>query len=301
VNGSQCTGIHQKIVQDWGNEVFNYNLAHHFYETLIILDVPSVLMRFADQNKTKYAVARFEIEDKMNENFKAKFLKDLKGSDIAKEIGEKIEERLYSENIKKIKQAGRKSKRKISEKYSPSSRKKEVLYITEGLCLDENQKIFIIRKNKILFCKLKNIKLNDLVITHNNNLKPIEHINKSIKNGVKLKTTIGDIVCSENHKWFIYDKNKNEFYFEETKNLNKDNHQLVKNYLAFLESFDEIKEIKEEDKIIKVINDKTEEWDITKTNKITIFNIEESKFKMINAVDLKIGNLLCKICLQRRR
>jgi topoisomerase-4 subunit B len=133
VNGSQCTGIHQKIVQDWANEMLEYNLAHHFYETMIILDVPSTLMRFADQNKTKYAVARFEIEELMSENFKAKFIREFKGSDIAKQIEEKVEERLYADNINKIKQAQRKSKRKISDKYSPSSRKKEVLYITEGL------------------------------------------------------------------------------------------------------------------------------------------------------------------------
>ena len=96
------------------------------------MDVPSTLMRFADQNKTKYAVEKREIEPTMEENFKFKLLKELKGSDIAKQIDQQIEDRLYSENINKIKTAQRKSKRKISEKYSPASRKKEVIYITEG-------------------------------------------------------------------------------------------------------------------------------------------------------------------------
>jgi DNA gyrase/topoisomerase IV subunit B len=132
VNGSQCTGIHQKIVQDWANEIFEYSLAHHFYETLVILDVPSALMRFADQNKTKYAIGRLEIEALMAENFKNKFVKDLKCSNIVKEIREKVEERLRSENMNKIKAAQRKSKRKISDKYTSASQKKENLYITEG-------------------------------------------------------------------------------------------------------------------------------------------------------------------------
>ncbi len=132
VNGSQCTGIHQKILQDWANEIFEYSLAHHFYETLVILDVPSTLMRFADQNKTKYAIGRLEIEALMAENFKNKFIRELKGSDIAKAIDEKVEERLYSENMNKIKAAQRKSKRKISDKYTPASQKKENLYVTEG-------------------------------------------------------------------------------------------------------------------------------------------------------------------------
>ena len=133
INGSRCAGIHQKIVNDWCNEYFNYNLAHHFYDTLITLDVPSSLMRFGDQNKSKYDVTRFEIEDKLGSNFKSKILRNLKNSDIAREIAEDIEDRLHDESIKKIKKAQRTSKRKISDKYSPASVKKELLYITEGL------------------------------------------------------------------------------------------------------------------------------------------------------------------------
>lgn len=133
INGSQCTGIHQKIFNDWVNEFFDYNLAHHFYNTLVSLNVPSTLMRFADQNKTKYAISRFEIEDLLDNNFKSKLLRLLKGSDIAKEIEQRVEDKLFAENIKKIKKASRTSKRKISDKYSPASRYKENIYITEGL------------------------------------------------------------------------------------------------------------------------------------------------------------------------
>lgn len=133
VNGSRCTGIHQKIVNDWANNHFGYQYGHHFYNTLIALDVPSTLMRFGDQNKSKYDVTRYEIEELMEENFKSKLLRSLKNSPISKEIEEKIEDKLYAENIRKIKKAQRTSKRKISHKYSPASKKKEFLYITEGL------------------------------------------------------------------------------------------------------------------------------------------------------------------------
>lgn len=133
VNGSQCTGIHQKIVNDWGNEYFNYNLAHHFYEIMILLNVPSTLMRFAGQNKSKYDITRFEIEEMLEENFKSKLIRGLKNSPISKEIEKDIEDKLYDENIKKIKKSQKTSKRKISHKYSSASEKKEYLYITEGL------------------------------------------------------------------------------------------------------------------------------------------------------------------------
>jgi DNA gyrase subunit B len=133
VNGSQCTGIHQRIINDWINNLFNYSLAHHFYETIILLNVPSMLMRFADQNKTKYAVSRSEIEEILENTFKNKLLRLIKNSNISKAIEQKIEERNYDENIKTIKKAQKVSKRKISDKYSPSSQHKDYLFLTEGI------------------------------------------------------------------------------------------------------------------------------------------------------------------------
>jgi len=130
VNGSQCTGIHQKVIQDWVNDYFKYPYAHHFYETLISLNVPSSLMRFADQNKTKYAINRGEIETELENDFKSRLINSLKSSSLTKEIEKNIEDRLYEENIKKIRRAQKTSKRKISDKYSPASKTKNVIYIT---------------------------------------------------------------------------------------------------------------------------------------------------------------------------
>ena len=132
VNGSQCTGIHQKIVNDWANEYFKYPYAHHFFETMISLNVPSHLMRFADQNKTKFATGRWELEEIMNP-YHGKIIRELKGSQIGKNIEQAIEDRLHAENIGKIRKAKRQSKRQISEKYSPPSKSKGSIYITEGL------------------------------------------------------------------------------------------------------------------------------------------------------------------------
>jgi len=133
VNGSECTGIHQKVVNDWVNGYFKYNLAHHFYETLISLNVPSSLMRFSDQNKTKFATGRWEIEEPMKEAFYTKLIKVLSKSEIARNIEKAIEDRLHNENMTKIKRAQKQSKRKISDKFSPASKIKQNIYITEGL------------------------------------------------------------------------------------------------------------------------------------------------------------------------
>lgn len=221
VNGSQCTGIHQKIINDWANEFFEYNLAHHFYDTLVALNVPSTLMRFADQNKTKYAISRFEIEEILENNFKGKLLRYLKGSDIAKEIEQYVEDKLYAENIKKIKKASRTSKRKISDKYSPASRYKENIYITEGLSAagsvrqareSEKEGVYALKG------KIKNTKkLTDL--TNNKEileiisilgLDPSEQKNPQYKNIIIATDEdpdgqhISSLIINFFHKWFPY-------------------------------------------------------------------------------------------------
>jgi DNA gyrase subunit B len=133
INGSPCTGIHQKIIQDWINNYFDYNLSHHFYNTLISINVPSNLMRFGDQNKSRYDVTRFEIEELLESNFKNKVIRGLKNSEISKLILEKIEDRLHDESVKKLKKAQRKTNIRISKKYIPAVGKKTQLFITEGL------------------------------------------------------------------------------------------------------------------------------------------------------------------------
>lgn len=133
INGSKCTGLQQKIVNDWCNDYFGYNLAHHFYETLIILNVPSNLMRFADQNKSKLDTSKQELESILDDKLKDKLLKVLKKSELGKNIENNIEDRLHNENMNKIRKAKRQSKRKITDKYSAPSRSKDCLYLTEGL------------------------------------------------------------------------------------------------------------------------------------------------------------------------
>jgi DNA gyrase/topoisomerase IV subunit B len=295
VNGSKCTGIHQKIVNDWLNNYFDYNLAHHFYETIIILNVPSSLMRFGDQNKTKYSVSRNEIEERIEKDFKSKLIRKLKKSQLSDDIDKEIEARRYNENIKKIKKSQRKSKRKISDKYVAPSVRKSTCYITEGLCLEENTKIFIIRDNEIKEEKLKRVKKNDIVITHNNRFKPVTFINKSIKKAFEIDTKEGKLISSQDHKWLVYDKENKEFYFEKTKLLKKSKHKLVKNYLSFLESFNEIKEIEYlNDKKLKITFDNDENFFISANNKICVYDLDNNKFNMINTSNLKSGDIISK-------
>jgi topoisomerase-4 subunit B len=177
VNGSSCTGIHQKIVNDWCNEHFKYNLAHHFYETLVSLNVPSTLMRFQDQNKTRYAINRQEIEEELEKSFKGKLLRQLNKSEISKNIEKNIEDRLHNENINKIRKSQKQNKRRLSDKFSPASKHKDYIYLTEGASASgsvkqarnpESESVYALRG------KVKNAKkLTDLA----NNVELLELIN----------------------------------------------------------------------------------------------------------------------------
>lgn len=219
INGSQCTGIQQKIVNDWCNEYFKYNLAHHFYETMVILNVPSSLMKFADQNKTKYAITRYEIEDLLKENFFKRLIHLLSKSEIANAIEQDIEDRLHNENINKIKKAQKISKRKITDKFSPSSKYKTSIYITEGLSAAGSVKQARDSEHEAVYAlkgKIKNTrKLSDL--TENKELLEIMSILDIEPNNPKLPVYekiimatdedpdgqhISSLIINFFHKWF---------------------------------------------------------------------------------------------------
>jgi topoisomerase IV subunit B len=132
VNGAQCQGIQQKIFNDWINNMFDYSLAHHFYQTLVLLNLPPKLVRFADQNKTKYAGGRWEIEGLIKKDFYKKIHRDIKRSSIFKDISQKIDERLFNENVKKIERKKKVAKKKVSDKYFKPSKENGTLFIVEG-------------------------------------------------------------------------------------------------------------------------------------------------------------------------
>jgi DNA gyrase/topoisomerase IV subunit B len=132
VNGALCTGIHQKVFIDWVNEIFDYQLAHHFYDTFLILNFPPKLVRFADQNKTKYAAGRWEIQPMLEKEFHKKLRHSILRSDFYEIIKKKIDERNLKQDLNAIKNKKRAAAKKISDKYFPPSGSKGTLFIVEG-------------------------------------------------------------------------------------------------------------------------------------------------------------------------
>ncbi len=132
INGAICTGIHQKIIIDWINEIFDYNLAHHFYESLIIFNFPPKLVKFGDQNKTRYAAGRWEIQYLLEKEFLKKLKPGILKSEFYNVVKKKIDERNLKQDLNTLKAKRKAAAKKISDKYFPPSASKGTLFLVEG-------------------------------------------------------------------------------------------------------------------------------------------------------------------------
>ena len=132
INGAICTGPHQRIFTEWINELFNYQYAHHFYHSFIILNFPPNLVKFGDQNKTKYAAGRWEIFPILEKEFKKKIDRSIPRTQFFEDVKKIIEERTAQQHLNNIKNKKRTAAKKISDKYFPPSGSKGTLFIVEG-------------------------------------------------------------------------------------------------------------------------------------------------------------------------
>jgi DNA gyrase/topoisomerase IV subunit B len=132
INGALCTGPHQRIFTEWINELFSYQYAHHFYQSFIILNFPPKLVKFGDQNKTKYAAGRWEIYPVLDKEFKKKIDRTIPRTQFFDDVKKIIEERTAQQHLNNIKSKKKAAAKKISDKYFPPSQSKGTLFIVEG-------------------------------------------------------------------------------------------------------------------------------------------------------------------------
>jgi DNA gyrase/topoisomerase IV subunit B len=133
VNSAICSGIHQKIVNDFINEKLEDTLGHHFYDTLIVLNLAPRYVKFGDQNKTKFVTPRDEVENPILNKFGSK-LQGFFKTEMYERILKKVEDRKNEGYIKKLKSEKKNVNLKASHKYFPSQKSLgENLFIVEGL------------------------------------------------------------------------------------------------------------------------------------------------------------------------
>lgn len=133
VNSAICTGIHQKIIMDQINGILEDSLAHHFYDFCLILNLPPSLVKFGDQNKTKFVSRREDVEKIIISNFESS-LKRFYSTPLFKKVREMVERRKKETSLKKIRKEKKNVNVTFSHKYfPPASRIAENLFIVEGL------------------------------------------------------------------------------------------------------------------------------------------------------------------------
>lgn len=132
VNGSLCTGFHQKYIHEYINtSLFNYDKAHQFYNTCIILDLPPKYVLFQEQNKNRFVTTRDKLETILKLNILKKDIREFQSNKLYSNIKNDIDNYLKNDDYRKIKKAKKSNKIILSDKFI-SSIKKDSLLIVEG-------------------------------------------------------------------------------------------------------------------------------------------------------------------------
>lgn len=296
VNSALCTGIHQKIFNDFINEKLEDTLGHHFYDTYITLNLPPKVVRFGDQNKTKFVSQREEVEPYISRNFGNKIQAFFKTT-LFESIKKKVEERRNDGYIKKLKAEKRKVNLKNSHKYFPADRTNaENLFIVEGLCIEETEKINVWRNGELLNIELREVLVGDEVITHNHRIRKIVNKQKKLKECVTVFLKDGTkLIQPRSHKYYVFDSLKNSFEFITVGEINIEIHKLVKSNLGeFIGTVEVVDKIFTEniDYPNCII---TEEgiYQCSNSHKYCVFNPNDQKFFMLEASMIKKGDLMC--------
>jgi DNA topoisomerase-2 len=221
-----------------------------------------------------------------------KFLNKLFKSEMLQDIVDWAQKRLELEEEKKINLENKKLDKVNVEKLIDAKSKDRTnceIFIMEGNCLSPKTKIKIINNSNIIDKEIRNVNLNDLVITHNNRLCPVTNIFQTIKQKVIIKINNEEIICSSDHRWLVYDINDKIFMFLATNKIDKNKHKLIKNILTNLIDLYVINNIEYKEDIIKFITIESD-FNIKYDNEILIYNIMNNIFEIKSANDINKEN-----------
>lgn len=243
----------------------------------LFLDSTIINPSFSSQTKEKLITevkefgTTFEVSNKL--------VQSILKSEIVNSILDWIEQKKNAEENKLQREINKKLSKIKVEKLIDAKGKdrwKCSLGLFEGDCLEENTLVRVLREGDLLDIKIKNINIGDLVITHNNRFQEVSALTKNIQYKNIIKTNIGDIKCSNKHRFFVYDVDKNEFLFEHVYNLDKHKHKLVKNQLCFMDALLEIDEIS--NNILKMKSG--ELFEVSSDHRLCVYNKILDKFEM---------------------
>jgi len=258
----------------------------------LFLDSTIINPSFSSQTKEKLITevkefgSTFEVSNKL--------IQSILKSEIVNSILDWIQQKKNADDSKLQRELNKKLSKVKVEKLIDAKGKdrwKCSLSLFEGDCLEENTLVRVLRDGELLDQKIKNINIGDLVITHKNRYQEVVALTKKIEYKNTIKTSLGDIICSNKHRFWVYDKEKNEFYFEHVYNIDKNKHKLVKNQLCFMDALLEIEKIYSDSILMK----SGELFNVSSDHLLCVYNRLSDKFEMvefnnINKIDYLIVN-----------
>ena len=223
-----------------------------------------------------------------------KFIQQILKSEIVNSILDWIQQKKNADDNKLQRELNKKLSKIKVEKLIDAKGKdrwKCSLSLFEGDCLEENTLVRVLRSGELLDVKIKNINIGDLVITHENRFQEVSALTKNIQYKTTIKTSLGNIECSNKHRFWVYDIERNEFYFEHVSNIDKKKHKLVKNQLCFMDALLEIENVYDDSILMK----SGELFNVSNDHLLCVYNRLLDKFEMlefnkINKIDFLIVN-----------
>jgi hypothetical protein len=291
VNSALCSGMHEKIIDEWLGTMFDYKYAYKHVNKLFVMDLPPKYVSFGDQNKTRFATGRWTIEPLLDRHLKRKMWNGFnkRKSQLWRDINKEIEEKIFDNEMSLVKKEKKKKKAstRITEKYFAPSSTKDTLFIVEGNCVAADTKINVWRNNKKKTIKISDVELDDYVITHNHRFKEITNIQRKLKDLINVKTTFTNYICGKDHPFYVFNKVTNKFSFTKARNLDFKNERIVRSTLGEFVGTEIViraKEINEGKYKIELTLSNGDIWKNTKEHKYCI--IKDGVFKMIPACDI---------------
>lgn len=255
-------------------------LRNHMF---LFLNSTIVNPAFSSQTKEKLITEQKEFNDVFE--ISSKLVNAILKSEIVHSILDWIEQKKKADESKAARQLNKSlDKIKVDKLIDAKGKDRRncQIFLFEGDCLHEDTLIRVLRDGEFKNVKIKEAQIDDIVITHNDSLSTVYAVSKKIKKKAIIRTSNNEVICSRTHKWFIYDIPNNEFRFETTENLDKKNHKLVKNYLAFMEDLFRIKEVKIDS--VELVSDIT--INTNPEHGFAVWNRETNKFEMVKHKNL---------------
>ncbi len=197
----------------------------------IFLFLNSTVVNPAFSSQTKEKLITDSKEFGRTVELSNKFIQSIIKSEIIESILDWIDKKRDAQENKLKRDLNKKiSKIKVDKLIDSKGKERwrHTLGIFEGDCIDGNTMIKIINGGEISDKRIKDVNVGDQVISHAGNICNITAKCKTRKKKSIIKTTQGDLICSVDHKWWVFDTETGESYFTRTENLDKNKHKLIR-------------------------------------------------------------------------